>query len=89
MVNDPPDPVLFRNAPSSLITAAAKAAKGKPPRVAVCGECTAALWAQAKTDAAIRLEHFRDEIAKRYDVDVLCGLCVDQFPARTGKPHSQ
>jgi hypothetical protein len=75
MGNDPPDPVLFKNAPSSLITAAAKAAKGEPPRVAVCGECTAALWVQAKTDAAIRLEYFRDGIAKRYDVDVYAGMC--------------
>jgi hypothetical protein len=56
-----------------LIASAAKAAKGERPRVAACGECAPLLWAQGKAEAAIRLEQLWDEIARTYDVDILCG----------------
>jgi DNA-binding NarL/FixJ family response regulator len=79
MVNDLPDPALFLKATSSLITAAARAAKGTPPRVAVCGECAPALWLQGNADAAIQLEHLWDEISTKYDVDVLCGYVLTDF----------
>jgi DNA-binding NarL/FixJ family response regulator len=79
MVNDLPDPVRFQKATSGLITAAAKAAEGEPPRVAVCGECSPTLWAQGKVDAAIQLEHCWDQIAKTYNVDVLCGYVLTNF----------
>jgi hypothetical protein len=62
-----------------LMVAAAKAAKGKRPRVAACGECAPILWAQGKADAAIRLEHLWDEVAKTYDVDILCGYVLKSF----------
>lgn len=79
MVNDLPDPVRFKNTTSSLITAAVKAAKGETARVAVCGECAPTLWLQGKVDAAIQLEHLWDEIAKKCDVDVLCGYVLTNF----------
>jgi hypothetical protein len=33
------------------------------------------LYEQGKGEAAIKVEHFWDEIAKAFDVDILCG-CV-------------
>jgi len=79
MVNDLPDSVRFQKATTSLITAAAQAAKGKRPRVSVCGECAPTLWLQGNADAAIRLEHLWDEIAKTCSLDVLCGYLLTDF----------
>jgi CheY-like chemotaxis protein len=79
MVNDLPDPARFQEATSSQITVAARAAKGTPRRVAVCGECAPALWLQGNADAAIQLEHLWDEIAVKYDLDVLCGYVLTDF----------
>jgi DNA-binding NarL/FixJ family response regulator len=79
MVNDLPDPARFRKVAGDLLAGAVKAAKGKRPRVAVCGECAPALWAQGNTDAAIQLEHLCDEIAKTCDVDILCGYVLQSF----------
>jgi DNA-binding NarL/FixJ family response regulator len=76
MVNDLPDPVRFLKIAGDLVVAAAKAAKGEYRRVAACGECAPTLWAQGNADAAIRLEHLWDEIAKTYDVDILCGYVL-------------
>jgi DNA-binding NarL/FixJ family response regulator len=78
MVNDLPDPVRFFKVVGDLMLSAARAAKGEHPRVAACGECAALLWAQGKSEAAIREEQLWDEIAKTYDVDILCG-----FPSRS------
>lgn len=79
MVNDMPDPVLFSSVVSGLLEAAAKAAKGEPPRVAACGECAPRLWAQGKAEAAIRLEQLWDEIARTYEADILCGYPLSGF----------
>ena len=79
MVNDLPDPVRFLKVAGDLVAAAAKSAKGENPRVAACGECAHMLWAQGKADASIQLEHLWDEIAKTYDVDILCGYVLEGF----------
>jgi DNA-binding NarL/FixJ family response regulator len=79
MVNDLPDPVRFLKVAGDLVAAAAKGARGEHPRVAACGECAPTLWAQGKADAAIQLEHLWDEIAKKYDVDILCGYVLESF----------
>jgi DNA-binding NarL/FixJ family response regulator len=76
MVNDLPDPVQFSEVVGDLMEHACKAAKGKHPRVAVCGEGVGVLWAQGKGEAAIRLEQLWNEIAKAYDVDILCAYPV-------------
>jgi hypothetical protein len=78
MVNDLPDPVRFFKVVGDLMVSMARAAKGEHPRVAVCGECAALLWAQGNAEAAIREEQLWDEIAKTYDIDILCG-----YPSRT------
>jgi hypothetical protein len=72
MVNDLPDRVRFFTGISSLIGAATKAAKSRPPRVVVCGEGVALLRSEGKAEAAIRLEQLCDELANTHEVDVLC-----------------
>lgn len=79
MVDDSVDPVRFREVAGNLLASTAKAAKGPSPRVAACGECAPALWAQGKADAAIQLEHLWDEMAKKHDVDILCGYVMTSF----------
>ena len=71
MVNDSPDPVLFRKLAGDLITEAAKGVKGEHPHVAVCGEGVHTLLAAGNLEATIMLEHMWHEIAQRYQVDVL------------------
>jgi len=79
MVNDMPDPVRFRKVVRKLVAAAAKSAKGEPPRIVACAECAPILWAQGNPDAAIQVEHLWDEIAKAYNVDMLCGYVLKSF----------
>jgi DNA-binding response OmpR family regulator len=84
MVNDLPDPEKFLKVTGDLIAEAAKAVKFQPARVAACGECAPLLWAQAKGEAAIRLEHLWDEIAKSHGLDVLCAYPLGNFQGRVG-----
>jgi DNA-binding NarL/FixJ family response regulator len=73
MVNGMPDSVLFLKLFGDLILTAAQAANAGQARVAVFGECVHLLWAEGKAEAVIRLEHLWGEIAKAFDVDILCG----------------
>jgi len=84
MVNGMPDPTRFSKITGDLILNAAKAAKGERRRVAACGECAPLLWEQGMAEAAIRLEHLWNEIAKSYDVDVFCGYPLRSFQAESG-----
>jgi CheY-like chemotaxis protein len=79
MVNDLPDPARCLKVAGDLVMEAAKAAQGKPPRVAVCGECAPSLWAQGKADAAVEVEHLWDEIARTHEVHMLCGYVMNSF----------
>jgi len=85
MINEMPDPLRLQKVAGALLTEAAKATKGNPPRVAVCGECSPTLWAEGKADGAIRVEHLWDEIAKTYDVDILCGYVLTNFQRENEK----
>jgi DNA-binding NarL/FixJ family response regulator len=79
MVNDLPDPAQCLKVAGDLVMEAAQAAQGKPPRLAVCGECAPSLWAQGKADAAVQVEHLWDEIARTHEVDILCGYVLNSF----------
>jgi hypothetical protein len=79
MENDLPDPTRCLTAAGNLIATAAKSSSGERPRVAACGECAPTLWKQGKADAAIEVEHLWDEIAKSYNVDILCGYVLSSF----------
>jgi CheY-like chemotaxis protein len=84
MINDQPDPVRFMNVAGDLIVEAAKAVKGEHARVAACGECAPLLWVQGNAEAAVRLEHLWDGIAKTYDVDVFCGYTLGSLRGGIG-----
>jgi hypothetical protein len=73
MVNDLPDRNRFLKLMGDLIVKVTKAAKKGHPRVAICGEYSAILWAERRAEAAIRLERLWNELANTYSVDILCG----------------
>jgi DNA-binding NarL/FixJ family response regulator len=79
MVNDMPDSVRFIEVVGDLIETAAKAAKREHSRVVACGECALFLWAEGKTDAAIRLEQLWDQVGTTFEVDILCGYALSSF----------
>jgi DNA-binding NarL/FixJ family response regulator len=79
MENDLPDPARFLKVAGNLVATAAKASKGERPRVAACGECAPILWKQGNGDAAVKVEHLWDEIARTHEVDILCGYALNSF----------
>ena len=79
MMSDMPDTGWFLKAVDDLIVAARKEAHEQHLRVAACGECAPLLWAQGKADAAIRLEELWNEIARTYNVDILCGYSLESL----------
>ena len=78
MVNDLPDPVRFQKSVGDLF-AVAQGATRDHGCVVACGEGTSTLWAEGKGDAAIQLEHLWDEMAREYDIDILCGFVLSDF----------
>ena len=79
MVDGLLDPVRVFEGFSGLIQTASKAAKAEHPRVVICCECKGSLWAEGKTDAAILLEQGCNELAKIYEVDLLCAYPLSAF----------
>src|SRR5262249_16753281 len=79
MVNGLPDPVRYLGGIGRLIEGAAKAARSEQPRVVVCGEGVALLYAEGKADAAIWIERGCNYLAKTYDVDILCAYPSSSF----------
>ena len=71
-----PDPVAFAKLLGSLIVTVSKAATVKQARVAIFGECVHILWAQGNAEAAIRMEKLGNQLAKTYNVDILCGYSL-------------
>lgn len=86
MVNDWPDAVRLFGVVDDLITKAAKAGKKPQSKVAMCGECAPTLWRQGKAEVAIELEHLWDEVARNYDVDILCGYLTGDFRGEEDGP---
>jgi hypothetical protein len=64
---------------ANLIGTALKAATGKHPRVAACGESTAILYAEGQAEAAVEMERRLQELTLLYDVDILCGYPIEGF----------
>ena len=79
MLHGKPDPTRFMTAFGNVIMTAAKAAKVENPRVAIFGECVHLLWAQGNPEAAIQMEQLGNQLANKYDIDILCGYSVDGF----------
>ena len=72
MVNGLPDADRFLEGFGNLVQSASNAVKAEHPRVAICGEGVALLWAEGKREAAIRLEQLGNILAEIYKVDILC-----------------
>jgi DNA-binding NarL/FixJ family response regulator len=79
MLNNSPDPILFRRAAGELIRKAARQANGHPRRVAACGEGVSRLLAAGNLDATIALERLWNEAAELYEIDILCGYFRSDF----------
>jgi DNA-binding NarL/FixJ family response regulator len=80
MHNDLPDRARFLAVADNLITTAAKSTSGgHPGRVALCGECDPPLWRLGSGEPAIRLEQLWNEVAARYDVDILCAYSLQSY----------
>jgi DNA-binding NarL/FixJ family response regulator len=73
-----PDTVRLFELLGDLIATAAEAAKEGQSRVAVFGECVQLLWAQGNAEAAIQMEKLGNQLAKTYDVDILCGYSLSR-----------
>lgn len=68
------------------LIAKAEAARGGPGRVAIFGEGVQLLWAEAKAEAAIEMEHVANQLAQRHaDVDILCGYSLTSFQDGVGR----
>jgi CheY-like chemotaxis protein len=79
LVNGQPDSARFMKTAANLIDTALKAATGKHPRVAACGESTAILYAEGRAEAAVEMERRLQELILLYDVDILCGYPTEGF----------
>jgi CheY-like chemotaxis protein len=89
LVNGQPDAGRFLKAGGELLATALKAATGKHPRVAVCGECAALLHANGKAEAAVEMERLWNELAHIYNVDSLCGYPIESFRSEEKGPIFQ
>ena len=81
-VSEPPDAARIVAAISALKEAAVKTGT-TDPRVAVCGERAGLMWAEGKTDLAIRLEQSLNQLAESQEIDILC-----TYPSPVGQ-HQQ
>jgi DNA-binding NarL/FixJ family response regulator len=69
--DEAPDPVRFFEVIKGASQAARNAGKDHP-RIAFWGERAGCLWAEGKTEEAIRLERFGTDLAKGNSLDMLC-----------------
>jgi DNA-binding NarL/FixJ family response regulator len=65
------NPTRFIEAVEQLSRTAAELGKTLP-RIAICGDCAARLWAEGKGEEAIRLEKMSNRIIGSHCVDILC-----------------
>lgn len=72
MVNDVPDPIRFMSAFGALIHKASECVEAGR-RIAIFGEGVQILLDRGSPDAAIQIEKLCNQLAKQYDVDILCG----------------
>ena len=79
MQNDRADPVQFEKVTRELIMEAATDAKGCNRHVAVCGECAPTLLANGNSEAAVQVEQLWDEVARTYNVEILCEYQLSAF----------
>jgi CheY-like chemotaxis protein len=79
MVNNSPDPVMFRKVAGDLIMKAARGVKGEHRQAAFCGEGVHVLLAACNLEATITLERMWNEIGTHYELDMLFGYFRSDF----------
>ena len=73
-----PDEARFWNVTTTFVAAAVSASTCTPPRVAGFGECAPRLCQDGNGAAAVQLEHLWDKLARKYDVNILCGYVLTE-----------
>jgi signal transduction histidine kinase len=79
MVDGFPDATLFIETIGSMIVQATACAEGENPHVAAFGEMVALLWAEGKTEAALRLEELWNTLASVHNFTLRCAYPLHGF----------
>jgi signal transduction histidine kinase len=79
MVEGWPDAARFADLIGGVVARATVAARSEHSRVAAFGEMVALLWAEGKTEAALRLEHLWNDLAQVHAFDLSCGYPISFF----------
>jgi signal transduction histidine kinase len=69
----------FKDVVGGIVAKARACAAGVQPRVAIFGEMVALLWADGKTEAAIRLEQLWNELARTKPFSLFCAYPMSSF----------
>jgi DNA-binding NarL/FixJ family response regulator len=89
IVQGTPDAIRFFETFSKLIQTASNATKQEHPRVAFFGESVHVLWEQGNPNAAIQIEKLCNQLAQKYDLDILCGYCLGRIKGAMDTPFFQ
>jgi hypothetical protein len=89
LVNGQLDSARLMKFAGNFVANALKAATGKHPRVAACGECSALLYAEGRVEAALEMERLANELAGMYNVHILCGYPIEGFLNEEQRPVFQ
>lgn len=79
MVGDLPDVARFSEVIGEVLASAAAAAKDENHRVVAFGEMVALLWAEGKTEGAIRVEKLWNQLARTYSFSLRCAYPMQGF----------
>ncbi|HLJ28040.1 MAG TPA: PAS domain S-box protein [Candidatus Angelobacter sp.] len=79
MVDGWPDAARFSRVMGTVITHLGITAQAERPRVAAFGEMVALLWAEGKSDAAIRLEQLWNELTQMHSFQLHCAYPMSFF----------
>jgi signal transduction histidine kinase len=74
-----PDEDRFNDVVGGIVAKALSRAGGAQPRLAVFGEMVALLWADGKTEAAIRLEQLWNGLARTKSFSLFCAYPMSSF----------
>ena len=79
MVDGMPDWERFKSLLAPIIERAQKATQNQPGHAVLFGEMVALLWAEGKTEAALRLEQMWSELAKTHSFALHCAYPLADF----------
>jgi signal transduction histidine kinase len=74
-----PDEDRFNEAVGGLIEKTLASVDGAQPRISIFGEMVALLWADEKTDAALRLEQLWNGLARKKSFSLFCAYPMSSF----------